>query len=430
MNMRRFLFLIFICLCGACTSTESETAQQTEITAQIPKDWHTEQLNMPGTRILIAREDPDKTDTSPHLLWLQASVYGDIDPESIVSSMRQHSDTGDVQLLKERKSHLAYSVEYENESTRSVYHAYRTGRKIRVLAFLAPTERFQSLGGSELPLETFDDGTFKPLLEADHEAVSQSDNTVLASANGYELSQKMLTDTLAFAEFLATSPLDLVDRKYLRNVMIADFESITGKDFKTYQDISRLMESLEGRNGISLAKIRRDTLNRIYFDMQQSRDSSPLMDVVYKYNPVLGADNKLKLIATRSGYEALLDTNSFILSVAGLGAISNQQREQYIQEIVNEYDSLNDKGKRFLADGEVNSAELMQVWHHWDKAKRDKNLRMSGAHNVKQPEEIPQVARNLEALAGIDNTMLEVEKFNKLLGGIMTLNDYRNIVLD
>ena len=385
---------------------------------------------MPGTRILIAREDPDKTDTSPHLLWLQASVYGDIDPESIVSSMRQHSDTGDVQLLKERKSHLAYSVEYKNESIRSVYHAYRTGRKIHVLAFLAPTERFQSLGGSELPLESFDDGTFIALLEADHETFSQSDNTVLASANGYKLTEKMLADILVFAEFLAASPLDLVDREYLRNVIIEDFESITGQEFKIYQDISRLMESMQGRDGASLAKIRRDTLNQIYFDMQQSGEPSPLMDVIYKYNPVLGADNKLKLIATRSGYDALLDTNSFIMTVSGLGTISNQQREQYIQEIIDEYDSLNGKGKRFFADGEVNSAELMQAWHHWDKAKREKNLRISGAQNVKQPEDIPQVARNLEALAGLGNTLLEAEKFHKLLGGIMTLNDYRNIVLD
>ncbi len=60
-------------------------------------------------------------------------------------------------------------------------------------------------------------------------------------------------------------------------------------------DIGQLMQGLQKKGAIARLKLRREITARIYFDLQQTDEPSPLMDMVYKYNPVLAADEQLGL---------------------------------------------------------------------------------------------------------------------------------------
>ncbi len=59
-------------------------------------------------------------------------------------------------------------------------------------------------------------------------------------------------------------------------------------------------------------------MSRIWFDSRKLEEASPLVDLVFSYNPILGVDKELELTVPRSSLNALLASNSFIAAKAGL----------------------------------------------------------------------------------------------------------------
>lgn len=177
--------------------------------------------------------------------------------------MRERSGLGDAKVRSKRRSRRSDS---SDTPTRATFYAYRTGRTIRMLAFADTPQRYDALGGSRLPLVTYDeDGSLTRLLEPVPEIVPPSaDNAVLVHANSHRLTEKMVTDTLVFAEFLAAGPLSQQDRVALRHEVIAEFPSISEKDYQTYADIGHLIESMYNRSGVTHGEVNTAMLMQIW----------------------------------------------------------------------------------------------------------------------------------------------------------------------
>ena len=312
---------------------------------------------------------------------------------------------------------------------RAILYAFERDTKLYMWGFVARPQQFSKLGGRDLPLRVFDLGQRRAPRMASKSSVT-TPSAILATAGDSRLTQQMVDDKLAFAEFLAVRSISDEDKRRLHRVIVDEFHASKQKDYGAYRDIGVLISELAKASATRRAEVRRDLLNDIWFESQQSGDGSPLLDLVFRYNPILGADEQLGLVAPRAAFDELLAVNSFVATTAGLQPLAPNDSAAYAKQLRAAFDTLNERQKRYLVNGEIDRLKLIRAWQIWKPHEQRRHLGNMGADNIDTFEQVPQVARNLEHWAGMELTtqvMLELVGFQ---GDMMVLEHLRSTMSD
>jgi len=436
MTLRSVSLLWVLVVVWAC-DTEGEVSlqpyEESATGARLPEGWAEKTLESPGFRLLHAWEDPDRPRQSAQLLWLQTTpLTVSVDPESLVAGVRARLELSGVRLSRERHWPGGYEqvvdADVHGMPVRASLFGYEAQGALHVVAFLAPSDQYDGLGGDRLPLQAFNRG--RSLAETLGNLGPPPNwppaSTVLAEAGGVQLTQQMVNDAIEYGEFLALRRFNRGEYEFLHGEMISHFIANTAAEFEAHEIIGPFIRRLPTQGAIAQAKLRRDIMAEIHFHIQKSGRVSPLLEVVYRYNPVLAADSKLGVVATRASYTALLESNSYVAAIADLGHIPDKDKDRYLNELEKDYPGYDDRSKQYLADGEVNWITLVAMWSAWNEKSRAKYLRLARVGRTTALNEVPQVARNLESWAGIDVAVRDIRQLNRLQGEIMTLEYLRH----
>lgn len=420
--------VLFIAAIAGCGARSSEPYRYGNLVADVPDGWSSTEITTPGSTVVTFSENFD--DTSPTLFWLEVTPLVDVSPKKLVMSIAEYSGLTRIKTRTEHESSMSFELtidgEIESEPVGASFYAYKKNAELYVLGFVADPQRFSTMDGEQLPLDVFNAGSPIDVSAAVGGQQPPPPARVLAEAGDFRLTQQMLDDTVAFAEFLAARTIDTNDKLDLRREIIDQFPSSTQEDHEAYRDVGTLVRQLGTVGALKQAEVRREMMNRIWFDAQLSGEESPFLDLVYRYNPVLGSDERLGLVALRVSFDALLASNSFVATKAGLDPLTPAERDAFAEQVSKEYESMNDRQKRYLADGEVSWLKLITVWQTWDEQKQNEQMRIVGVNGIKSAEQVPQVARNLEHWAGIDASVQEVRKLMGLQGDMMVLQHLRS----
>lgn len=400
----------------AFAASELEPYRHGDIDVRVPAGWTTSVHSAPGVRLLVAAENPDQSKTTPELVRLEATPLINIGPKEFVEAFLEHSG---VEYQKEREKVSASSYELVLEgrtpthSVKASLLSLSSGDKVYLYGFFALPGEFDELGGVNLREKVFAAGAMtQELNESDAKPADPA--KVWAVENGYELTEKIVADTLAFGEFLAAHTFSAKERTELRREIIKDFGTVSREDYDTLLQISQIVDALPTATPMRRVTTRRDLMRDIYFERQQTEEDSPLMDIVYRHNPILGVDEKLRLVATKAGYLSLLASNLFVSERAGLDPLSAQQIDESVKQLRDAYPKMSEKEKQYLANAEINWIKLITMWQTWDAKKREQRMQWAGVYKVREANGVPKVARDLEHLAGFDLTAAQAQRMLEL----------------
>ena len=400
----------------ACAEPELEPFQYGDIEVHVPHGWKTSVHYAPGARLLAAREKPDQPHTTPDLLRLEVKPLINIGPKEFAEAFLAHLGVG-YRIKDEKASASTYEVLLEGRTPKQPIKAsllsYSAGGKLYLYAFSALPDEFDELGGTSLRARAFaTQAITEELIKVDARHTNPA--KVWAEANGFNLTEKMIADALAFGEFLASHSFTADERNELRHKTIAEFGSTTREDYDAYLQMGQVVDALPEITAMRRATLRRDLMRDIHFELQKAKEDSPLMTVVYRYNPILGADKELGLVATKAGCLSLLASNLFVLEHAGLDPVSSEQMDEFVEQIREAYEELSEKDKQYLADAEVNWVKLIVMWQSWDANKRKERMQWAGVYRIGESSQVARVARDLEHLAGFDMTVEQAQKMLEL----------------
>ena len=414
----------------ACAEPRLEPFRYGDIGVRVPQGWKTSVHYAPGSRLLVAREKPDEPYKTPELLLLEVKSLVDIGPKEFAEAFLAHFSV-DYRVEDEKSTASTYEVLLEGrtpkEPIRASLLSYSSGDKLYLYAFSALPEEFHELGGAGLRTKAFaTQAVTDELIKMDAQRTDPA--KVWAEANGYQLTEKMIADALAFGEFLAAHAFTLNERNELRRKTISLFGSTTADDYDAYQQMGRVVDALPDITAMQRATLRRDLMRNIYFELQKAEEDSPLMTVVYRYNPILGADKELGLVATKAGSLSLLASNLFVLEHAGLDPPSSEQMDEFVEELRDAYDELGEKDKQYLSDAEINWVKLIVMWQSWDANKRKERMKWAGVYRIDESSQVARVARDLEHLAGFDMTSEQVQQMLELSLAMSNLQYMRMMI--
>ena len=416
-----------ICIFWVSLAAAAEPYQFGTLTADVPEDWFSTEVVLPGTILVSFYEGPDPEETTAVLFWIETTPLDSVSPREFAKAVVDSIGLVDVNMQSEnsasRNLALIIDAEFEHEPVTASIYSFERNERLYVYALIAEPTRFVELGGAKMPLVVFNEGEVLV-----GKAAEKPPNAVLATAPGHELTQKKIDDGLAFIEFLAAQDISAEDKRALRQKMIAEFPTASTKDLVAYDDISTLMGKLREMSRSERAVWRRDLTSQVWFNEKRDEDGQELVDLIFKYNPVLGADEQLGLVVTRAGYDALLASNSFIAASAGLSPVTAAQGDRAAEQLKREFASLDTRQKRYLNDAEVNWLKVVAAWPLWDEQQQLKNLQIVGLDGIQTPDHVPQVARNLEHWAGMAVNNDQIMSAVGMQGKMMALAHLRGML--
>ena len=397
------------------------------LTADIPEGWSSSQVVLPGTTLVSFYEGSNPEETKAVLFWIESMPLDRVSAKEFAQAVVDSSGLVGANMRSERAAPNSYGLvldaEFEQEPVTAAIYSLERNERLYIYALIAEPAKFSALDGAKMPLAVFNEG--KAIVAP---PAKKSPHAVLVTARGHELTQKMIDDGLAFIEFLAARDIGAEDKETLRQEMIAEFPTASTKELVAYADISTLMDKLKAMSRAQQAVWRRNLTNQIWFDAQEAEEGQELVDLIFKYNPVLGVDEQLGLVVTRAEYDALLASNSFIAAKAGLSPVTTAQGDHAAEQLKREFASLDDEQKRYLNDAEVNWLKVIAAWPLWDEQQQTKNLQIVGIGGVQSPDHVPQVARNLEHWAGIAVNDAQIKSVVGMQGKMMALAHLRGML--
>ncbi len=424
-SMANGLMALAIAFCPGLV--QAEPYQLGKRTAQIPSGWSATQIHEPG--MTLAAFTQSSNPDAATLFWLENLPIAAIAPGDLIKMISSNIGVSEIKtrqkVVRPNSASLIADGVINGKAVSLALYAGHSHTKHQVFGLVAHQQEFKQLNGEQLPLKVFNAGN--PWMSAS-DPKGDGPTKVLANAGSTRLTERMLADTVSFAEFLAAQTLTLEDKQQLRQTIIAEFPSASEKDLKGYGEISTLMQAVRQLDTPKKAQVHRDMMNQIWFDLQKLDEPNPLMDIVYRYNPILGADDDLKLVAPRSAFDALLASNSFVGAQAGLKPLTQQQRDAFAEQVSKTYDTMNEKQKRYLADGEMNWIKLIAAWKTWNTQEQQKHLGIVGVSRIKTADHVAQVARNLEHWAGIQTMNQQIMKMVAGQGNMMVLEHFRGML--
>ncbi|MBV6623439.1 MAG: hypothetical protein KI793_10970 [Rivularia sp. (in: Bacteria)] len=231
-------------------------------------------------------------------------------------------------------------------------------------------------------------------------------STVLVTVNGYQLTQSMVDSAIQVGEFLADHKFTAAEKGWIQEFLVESFRQnpvgIVQEDKFVRQVLSDIKKYSQRR--VSLAQIRESLFANIYLSRLANNtvNQPSIMTIVYKYSPVIFADPKYKIIATKRTIDSLVASHNFVATLARkpLKKVDYNWWAQYLQQ--HYYTKFSPNQRRYLAIAESRWVRLQTAWSHTPPQKRQNVVGLIH-RKFKSGYNTAGVARQLENIVSGEN---------------------------
>ena len=179
-------------------------------------------------------------------------------------------------------------------------------------------------------------------------AVAQTGGEVLATVRGVQLTRAMVADGTAFGEFLAAQTFSPAERQSLADQSVVLFQADPAGQAQTYAQVATMLATIRSADQVERARLRQELMTNLHFS--PGGRSSPLMQVVYDYAPVIAIDPNRRLLVTGHAIDALFASNDAIAGIAGHPASTPADRAALVAELPQAFPGLAEGQQRMIAN--------------------------------------------------------------------------------
>jgi hypothetical protein len=190
-------------------------------------------------------------------------------------------------------------------------------------------------------------------------------SAVLTSGNGYNLTQGMINDAIAFGEFLAGEKFTPSEVSWVKNLAVKGFRKEPASEIQAYNNIAKFLSEIRQLNNpVLYAQVREKLFTKIYLNqlVKQTLNEPNIMTIVYKHSPVVAADPENKLVVTKRGMKSFIDCSNLAAQLVGKPLITSQPDTQTLLQIKQVFQTIPMENKRILAAAESHWLNLQQLW--------------------------------------------------------------------
>ena len=231
-------------------------------------------------------------------------------------------------------------------------------------------------------------------------------STVLATANGQQLTQSMVDSAIELGEFLAGHKFTAADKRWYTDMKVKMFRNNPVAEMEGYRAFGQILSKIKQlRNPVEIAQYRENFIANFYLNQlaKNQANSFPIMTMVYKYSPVLYANPKYKIVVTKRTVDSLIASRNFAAKLAGkpLMSIDYNYWAQDLRRSGEDFASPNIR-KNF-ATAESRWVRLQQAWSNTPPQEQHKAIAFINKH-LQRGYKIHNIARELESIASGENT--------------------------
>ena len=146
-------------------------------------------------------------------------------------------------------------------------------------------------------------------------------STVLATANGQQLTQGMVDSGIKIGEFVAGQKFSQEDKRWIKELLIKNFHQNPNNTMQGYRFTEQILSEMKkySQNPVRLALGRERLFRHVYFhDLAKNQVNQPsIMTIVYKYSPVIFADPGNNFVVTKRTIDSIYAPINFVAQSAG-----------------------------------------------------------------------------------------------------------------
>lgn len=202
-------------------------------------------------------------------------------------------------------------------------------------------------------------------------------SAVLTSVNGQNLTQGMVNNAIAFAEFLAGEKFTPSEVSWLKDVAVKEFRNNPTSTIQAFNTIAQVFSEIRQLNNpVARAQVREKLFTKIYLDQlaKQRLNGPSVMTIVYKHSPVIAADPASELVVTKRGMQSYFDCYNFTAQLVGRPLITTEEKARALQSLQQHFHAFPQENKVMLATAESSWINLQQVWATWSP--KDKQVKI------------------------------------------------------
>ena len=155
-------------------------------------------------------------------------------------------------------------------------------------------------------------------------------STVLATANGQQLTQGMVDSGIKIGEFVAGQKFSQEDKRWIKELLIKNFHQNPNNTMQGYRFTEQILSEMKkySQNPVRLALGRERLFRHVYFhDLAKNQVNQPsIMTIVYKYSPVIFADPGNNFVVTKRTIDSVTASRNLVAKIAGKPVIKPDYR--------------------------------------------------------------------------------------------------------
>ena len=239
---------------------------------------------------------------------------------------------------------------------------------------------------------------------------TNSPSTTLVAQLSNEELDLLAEECVEFVNFLAGRKIEPEEKESILFLSSVHREGAdAGQHIFYLQNMGMIMSTIKAiQNDFSTLVSRREEIfSQLYFDMYAFRNRKPItgsslgdpkmfmvgiLETVERYNPVIVADHKSKLLVTERDLNAVISTHNFLASKVGRSTISRNNLSE--TKISQNFPRLSPNKQKSLANAETNYYLLTSRWSKMSAQQQQILLNKTFASTNSSPQQQPSARSN------------------------------------
>jgi hypothetical protein len=221
-------------------------------------------------------------------------------------------------------------------------------------------------------------------------------SAIVASTDGYQLTEQMIEHALRFGQILAGGDFSPSDAAALRDDLIATFQKEPAKQIEAYESVAKALREAVGRkpSWLTLALVRYEVWQGYGENEEAFRgfQSYPFGKMVLKYNPVLV--NSGGMIVTKTDVDCQFYADALVAKAAGIAPPAEADKEEFVRDLPTRFASMPREQQEYLRRAELRLVDLRTVYD--GTAKTRAVVTADIKKNVHSGEDVWREARRVE----------------------------------
>lgn len=225
-----------------------------------------------------------------------------------------------------------------------------------------------------------------------------------AFAAGAEAQDDAPADILALVELVAGRAPDTAARTAIAEAAVAAQHRDPTGQARARRERLAFLAQLRSADPVERARLRIHARGTLWFNWNNA-DGGVARREAFARDPVIAADPRSRLVVTEEELSALLVANARAGEVAGI-APPPVDRSALTTELAREFPAWPLQRQRGFAHASLRLAQLDRAWRATTATERDA-ITQQARQRVRQPQEVPPLARALEAAAAAGRPLSE-----------------------